>query len=147
MEALESHLGIGMGGTTACGTFTLGEMECMGACVNAPMMVISDFSRGAEGYSYNYYEDLTPADAVAIAETYKAGKLPDKVGSVYRSKAEPRGHTPPGGAWQPLEGTMTLTTPPPGPYCRDLDTIQVAGLGSALPPPPPPPKPAAAPAK
>jgi NADH dehydrogenase (ubiquinone) flavoprotein 2 len=62
-----------MGQTTPDGTFTLGEMECMGCCVNAPMMVISDFSGGVEGYSYNYFEDLSPADAVRIADTYRAG--------------------------------------------------------------------------
>lgn len=62
-----------MGQTTADGVFTLGEMECMGCCVNAPMIVVSDYSNGVEGYSYNYYEDLTPEDAVKIADTYKSG--------------------------------------------------------------------------
>jgi NADH dehydrogenase (ubiquinone) flavoprotein 2 len=71
--ALEQHLGIHLGQTTSCGTFTLGEMECMGACVNAPMIVVSDFSNGVKGYSYNYFEDLTPEDAVRIADSYKAG--------------------------------------------------------------------------
>jgi (2Fe-2S) ferredoxin len=75
MAALEKHLGIHLGQTTPCGTFTLGEMECMGACVNAPMVVVSDYSNGVEGYSYNYYEDLSPEDAVRIADTYKAGDL------------------------------------------------------------------------
>lgn len=51
--------------------FTLGEMECMGACVNAPMIAIADYSKGFEGYSYLYYEDLTPKDAVDIVETLK----------------------------------------------------------------------------
>ena len=73
LSTLEEHLGVRLGGTTPCGTFTLGEMECMGCCVNAPMIVVSDYSKGAEGYSYNYYEDLSPADAVRIADTYKAG--------------------------------------------------------------------------
>ena len=36
--------------------FTLGEMECMGACVNAPMIAIADYTKGVEGFSYNYYE-------------------------------------------------------------------------------------------
>lgn len=38
------------------GLFTLGEMECMGACVNAPMVAIADYTKGVEGFSYNYYE-------------------------------------------------------------------------------------------
>ena len=28
----------------------------MGCCVNAPMVAVADYSRGIEGYSYNYYE-------------------------------------------------------------------------------------------
>lgn len=64
-----------MGQTTPDGLFTLGEMECMGCCVNAPMIVVSDYSNGVEGYSYNYYEDLTPEDAVKIADTYKSGAV------------------------------------------------------------------------
>ena len=71
--ALEKHLGIHLGQTTQDGMFTLGEMECMGACVNAPMVVVSDYSNGVKGYSYNYFEDLTPDDAVRIAESYRAG--------------------------------------------------------------------------
>lgn len=38
------------------GLFTLGEMECMGACVNAPMIAIANYSGGVEKFSYNYYE-------------------------------------------------------------------------------------------
>lgn len=26
-----------------------------GCCVNAPMIVIADYTKGAEGYTYNYY--------------------------------------------------------------------------------------------
>jgi NADH dehydrogenase (ubiquinone) flavoprotein 2 len=42
VEALEKELGIGIGQTTADSLFTLAEMECAGACVNAPMMAIND---------------------------------------------------------------------------------------------------------
>ena len=73
VETLENHLGIHMGQTTPDGMFTLGEMECMGCCVNAPMIVVADFSKGVDGYSYNYYEDLTPDDAIRVADTYKSG--------------------------------------------------------------------------
>ena len=58
------------------GLFTLGEMECMGSCVNAPMIAVADYTKGTQGYSYNYYEDLTPADAVKILEDLKGGKKP-----------------------------------------------------------------------
>lgn len=59
------------------GLFTLSEMECMGACVNAPMIAIADYSNGVEGYSYKYFEDLTPADAVEVVKAYKAGDKPE----------------------------------------------------------------------
>ena len=75
VDALENHLGIHMGQTTPDGMFTLGEMECMGCCVNAPMIAVADFSKGVDGYSYNYFEDLTTDDAISIADTYKAGLL------------------------------------------------------------------------
>ena len=40
-KALRDHLGLHVGETSADGLFTLGEMECMGACVNAPMVAIA----------------------------------------------------------------------------------------------------------
>jgi (2Fe-2S) ferredoxin len=73
LHTLEEHLGIHLGQTTPDGMFTLGEMECMGCCINAPMMVVADYSKGVDGYSYNYYEDLSPDDAKRVADSYKAG--------------------------------------------------------------------------
>ena len=48
-ETCCKKLGIGMGETTPDGQFTLKEVECLGACVNAPVVQIND----------DYYEDLT----------------------------------------------------------------------------------------
>ena len=62
-----------VGETTPDGMFTLGEMECMGACVNAPMIAIADYTKGVEGFTYNYYEDLTEADAIGIIDTSRCG--------------------------------------------------------------------------
>ncbi|MBK8175816.1 MAG: NADH-quinone oxidoreductase subunit NuoE [Rhodospirillales bacterium] len=65
----KKRLGIGFGETTADGLFSLSEAECLGACVNAPMVQIGD----------DYYEDLTAEsmevilDALARGETPKAG--------------------------------------------------------------------------
>ena len=56
--------------------FTLGEMECMGSCVTGPMIAVADYRNGVEGFSYNYYEDLTPATAVNIVQDLAAGKTP-----------------------------------------------------------------------
>ena len=58
------------------GLITLGEMECMGACANAPMITIADYSNGVEGFSYKYFEDLSPQDAVDIVTAYQKGEKP-----------------------------------------------------------------------
>lgn len=50
VEHLQNKLGIKLGETTADGRFTLKEVECLGACVNAPMLQIG----------HEYYENLTP---------------------------------------------------------------------------------------
>lgn len=50
VEHLSRKLGIGLGETTTDGRFTLKEVECLGACVNAPVIQIGD----------KYYENLTP---------------------------------------------------------------------------------------
>ena len=50
VKAAKDHLGVGMGETTPDGKFSLMEVECLGACVNAPMVQIND----------DYFEDLTP---------------------------------------------------------------------------------------
>ena len=39
---LKKTLGIGYNETTACGTFTLKEGECMGACGDSPVMLVND---------------------------------------------------------------------------------------------------------
>ena len=64
VKACEEKLGIGMGETTNDGMFTLVEVECLGACVNAPMVQIND----------DYYEDLTPEKMREILEALKQGK-------------------------------------------------------------------------
>ena len=46
---LSNKLGIELGETTQDGRFTLKEVECLGACVNAPVIQIGD----------TYYENLT----------------------------------------------------------------------------------------
>lgn len=55
---LEKRLGIKMGETTADGRFTLKEVECLGACVGAPMCQIGR----------QYHELLTPEKIDAILD-------------------------------------------------------------------------------
>ena len=66
LDACRKKLGIDVGGTTADGLFTLSEVECLGACVNAPMMQIND----------EYYEDLDARSTEAILDALKRGEKP-----------------------------------------------------------------------
>ncbi|CAN8105733.1 unnamed protein product [Discula destructiva] len=61
VKAIESHLGIKAGQTTPDGLFTWIEVECLGACVNAPMVQIND----------DYYEDLTPETVTQLLTALK----------------------------------------------------------------------------
>ena len=41
---LEHKLGVTLGGTTADGLFTLQQSECLGACGDAPVLLLNDFT-------------------------------------------------------------------------------------------------------
>jgi len=58
--------GLKKGHTTDDGLFTLTEVECLGACANAPMVQIND----------DNYEDLTEASMGAILDALASGKAP-----------------------------------------------------------------------
>ena len=58
---LEKKLAIRLGETTADGRFTLRAVECLGACVNAPMMQVNK----------NYHENLTAQSIDAVLEQYQ----------------------------------------------------------------------------
>lgn len=76
IKTCKSHLGIGMNETTPDGKFTLMEVECLGACVNAPMVQIND----------DYYEDLTSESMKEILNLLAEDMKP-KVGSQKGRKA------------------------------------------------------------
>ncbi|KRB80718.1 NADH dehydrogenase [Sphingomonas sp. Root710] len=61
--------GLKKGATTADGLFTLTEVECLGACANAPMVQIND----------DNYEDLTFETTTAILDALAKGEQP-KIG-------------------------------------------------------------------
>jgi NADH-quinone oxidoreductase E subunit len=69
-EACKKELNIDIGQTTDDNKFTLSEVECLGACVNAPMIQIND----------DYYEDLDKDLVIKILKDLKLGKKP-KIGS------------------------------------------------------------------
>jgi len=92
-EACCKKLGIHVGETTSDKLFTLYEVECLGACANAPMVQIND----------DYYEDLTPESMSEILDDLKAGKRPIPGPKSGRLAAEP------------LTGLTSLSETPKGP--------------------------------
>jgi NADH-quinone oxidoreductase E subunit len=86
VNACKDTLGIGMGETTADGLFSLREVECLGACANAPMVQVD----GHDG-SELFYEDLNYENTIALLGALKRGEKP-KVGSqTGRNRSEPLG--------------------------------------------------------
>ena len=77
----ERTLGIGVGETTEDRLFTLSEAECLGACVNAPMMQIND----------DYYEDLDEVSTENILLALKLGQKPTPGPQGGRKGCEPAG--------------------------------------------------------
>jgi NADH-quinone oxidoreductase E subunit len=61
-EEIANHLHIKPGQTDASRTFTLVEVECLGACDRAPVVQVND----------GWHECLKPEDAVKLLETVKA---------------------------------------------------------------------------
>jgi NADH-quinone oxidoreductase subunit E len=74
---------------SADGLFTWQEVECLGACVNAPMAQINDY----------YYEDLTPESLARIIDEFALGQSPKPGSYAGRHTSEPAG------------GALTLTDP------------------------------------
>jgi NADH-quinone oxidoreductase subunit E len=73
--------GLAKGATTPGGLFTLTEVECLGACANAPMVQIND----------DNYEDLTHASMTAILNDLAAGKQPRIGPQIDRQTSCPEG--------------------------------------------------------
>jgi NADH-quinone oxidoreductase subunit E len=90
VAACEKKLGIGIGGTAADGLFTLVEVECLGACVNAPILQVND----------DFYEDLDGPATEALLDALRAG-TPPPVGSVTGRRGS-----------MPVTGKTTLTELP-----------------------------------
>ena len=68
--------------TSADGLFTMTEVECLGACVNAPMMQIND----------DYYEDLDGESTERLLSALKRGEALPQPGSMTgRQTSAPQG--------------------------------------------------------
>ena len=66
---------------SADGRFTWQEVECLGACANAPMAQINDY----------YFEDLTAETMAQVIDDFAAGKKPKPGSRVGRHSSEPEG--------------------------------------------------------
>ncbi len=71
MRAINDRYGITSGQTSACGRFSLLEVECLGACVNAPVLQVND----------DFYEDLDYVATNRLLDSLEADQ-PLPVGSV-----------------------------------------------------------------
>ena len=88
MGACRKVLGIGAGESTADGQFSLIEVECLGACVNAPILQVND----------DFYEDLDGPATERLLEALKRGEVPPPGSATGRQTSAPKG------------GPTTLTT-------------------------------------
>ena len=73
--------GLKKGHTSADGPFTLTEVECLGACANAPMVQIND----------DNYEDLTADRMGAVLDALARGERPKVGPQVDRQTSAPEG--------------------------------------------------------
>jgi NADH-quinone oxidoreductase E subunit len=71
MRCIKDRYGISSGETSDCGRFTLLEVECLGACVNAPILQVND----------DFYEDLDYASTGVLLDSLEAD-APLSFGSV-----------------------------------------------------------------
>jgi NADH-quinone oxidoreductase E subunit len=78
----------GWGETSADGMFTMTEVECVGACVNAPVIQVND----------DFYEDLDAESTKQLLEALRRGEQPTPGSTKGRQTSAPEG------------GPMTLTT-------------------------------------
>jgi NADH-quinone oxidoreductase subunit E len=79
-EVLEKVIGP-IGTRSRDGRFSWEEVECMGACANAPMVAINDA----------YYEDLTPKTLAELIGEFAAGRTPTPGSAIGRQGCAPVG--------------------------------------------------------
>ncbi|MBK1697668.1 complex I 24 kDa subunit family protein [Rhodovibrio salinarum] len=80
LSTVKAKLGIGDGEVTEDGMFSLMEVECLGACCNAPMMQVNN---------EEYFEDLTPEIVERLIDDWRAGKTPTRGSQKGRKGSEP----------------------------------------------------------
>ena len=78
---VKSRLKVGPGETTPDGLFSWMEVECLGACANAPVIQVND----------DYYEDLDAAKTQALLDALARGEQPETGSQTGRRSSEPAG--------------------------------------------------------
>src|ERR1700712_1724879 len=81
-DACRAATGIkGWGDNSEDGMFTMSEVECLGACVNAPVLQVDD----------DYYEDLDAERVTALLAALRRGKRPEAGSTIGRQTSAPTG--------------------------------------------------------
>jgi len=78
IRCIKDKLDISSGETSACGQFSMLEVECLGACVNAPIIQLND----------DFYEDLDYQSTAALIDSLQAGKQPSHGSVIQRLGSE-----------------------------------------------------------
>jgi len=81
VKVCEDKLGIHNGETTEDGKFTLLEVECLGACVNAPVVQVND----------DFYEDLNAENFEALLDKLAKDEVPAHGPQIDRLNSSPEG--------------------------------------------------------
>ena len=82
VEACRKETGIkGWKETSADGLFTMTEVECVGACVNAPILQVDD----------DFYEDLNAERTTALLAALRRGEKPPMGSTIGRQRSAPEG--------------------------------------------------------
>ena len=105
MKCIKDKLGLDNHQSTADGQFTLLEVECLGGCVNAPILQVND----------DFYEDLDYEKTAELLDALKAG-TPPPVGSMSgRTGSDNEGTT----ALQSLKATDGVVERKPAPAAEN----------------------------
>jgi NADH-quinone oxidoreductase E subunit len=83
LNAAKEHLGVGLGQVSKDGLFSLEEVECLGACVNAPMCQVKSADHDA------YYEDLDADSIVKLLKELAEGRRMKTGSRIGRTSSEP----------------------------------------------------------
>ena len=76
-----------MHAVSADGMLSWEEVECLGACANAPMAQIDSWVKS--GFHSDYYEDLTEQSFAIIVEAFRKGDYPKPGSQIGRFASEP----------------------------------------------------------